>query len=88
MRADSCHYVIIGSHVEKDRSMQCTVGNERENMPHGCYVPIQNWVPLVANFVRNNQFYNFNNQFLQITNLQFAVTSKNQVLVIYNNRFS
>ena len=45
---NSCHHVIVGSHVEKDRSIQCTVGNERENRPLGSYVSIPNKV--------NNQF--------------------------------
>ena len=35
---------IVGSHVEKGRSMKCTVGNERENRPRGCYVSIPNKV--------------------------------------------
>ena len=39
----------VESHVERDRSMQCTVGNELENRPRGCYVSIPNKV--------NSQFH-------------------------------
>ena len=66
----------VESHVERDRSKQCTAGNELENRPRGCYVSIPNKAN--SQFRAKSETIRINFQFRLFTNNRIAICSQQQ----------